>query len=95
MAEPSSVGATHRSTIAVLVGTAVKLVGAAGAVGEGTTTPEGPEATLVPTELVAVTVKVYESPFVSPLTKHVSGPVVQVQVCPPRVDKVESVARTL
>jgi hypothetical protein len=49
----------------------------------GTTEFEALEATPVPTELVAVTLKVYESLFVRPVRVQKSDPVVQVQVCPP------------
>ncbi len=44
------------------------LVGAPGTVALGVTLLEAVEALEVPTELVAVTVKVYAVPFVSPVT---------------------------
>ncbi len=47
---------------------AVTLVGAPGTVALGVTLLEAVEALEVPTELVAVTVKVYAVPFVSPVT---------------------------
>ena len=33
--------------------------------------------------MVATTVKMYETPFVSPVIVHVNGPVLQVHVWPP------------
>jgi hypothetical protein len=44
---------------------------------------DGSEATLVPKEVVVVTVKVYGLPFVSPATVHLSGPEVQTQLWTP------------
>jgi len=40
----------------------------------GTTAGDGEEGVPFPFAFVAVTVKVYESPFVRPVTEHVSGP---------------------
>jgi hypothetical protein len=51
----------------------------------GTTAGDGAEAGPVPTALVAVTVNVYETPLVRPLTEQVSPPVV-VQVREPGED---------
>ena len=56
-------------------------VGAPGAMAAGVTADDALEAVLVPTELVAVTVKVYAVPFVSPVT--VIGDDVPVAVMPP------------
>ena len=56
-------------------------VGAPGTV-EGTAAADAAEATEVPLGFVAVTVKVYEVPFVRPDTEQVSAPVVE-QVAPP------------
>jgi hypothetical protein len=53
------------------------------------------DAEPVPSELVAVTLKVYESPLLRPITVQVSGPVVHVQVCPPFAEEVESAAVTV
>jgi hypothetical protein len=58
-------------------------VGAPGTV-EGVAGADGAEAGLVPTELVAVTVKVYAVPLVSPVTvQEVVVPLGVVQVWPP------------
>jgi len=62
---------------------ALRVVTADGSVKPGTTEFEALEATPFPTELVAVTVKVYESLFVRPVRVQESDPVVQVQVCAP------------
>jgi hypothetical protein len=62
---------------------AVPIVGASGTVA-GTTVLLVPEATLVPTALVAVTVKVYVVPFVKPVT--VKGEAPPVAVKPPGLD---------
>jgi hypothetical protein len=61
----------------------------------GVTALDAVEATPVPTEFVAVTLKVYESPSVSPVTVHVSVPEFDVQLSPPLADAVESAAVTL
>ena len=56
---PSDVGAVKATVAVVLpVAVAVPIVGASGAATAGTTATEGLEAIDVPTELVAVTVKV-------------------------------------
>jgi hypothetical protein len=49
----------------------------------GITGDEGADAGPVPAALVAVTVKVYVTPFVSPVTVHSSGPALQVHLLPP------------
>jgi len=59
-------------------------VGALGAAAVGTTDVDAVEAAEVPTIFVAVTVKEYPPPAVSPVTVH--GVVVAVQVNPPAVD---------
>lgn len=56
---------------------------------------DGDEAVPAPFAFVAVTVNVYESPFVRPTTLHVSGPLVHVQVCLPLDGVVESAAVTV
>jgi hypothetical protein len=61
----------------------------------GTTALDAMEATPMPSEFVAVTLNVYESPLVSPVTVHVSGPEVQMQLWPPLVETVESAAVTV
>ena len=55
-----------------------------GAVGTetGVIEGDGPEAILVPKALVAVTVKVYAVPLVSPVTVQVNAPVLE-QMAPP------------
>jgi hypothetical protein len=59
----------------------------------GVTELEGVEAGPVPTSFVAVTVKVYESPFVSPVTEI--GLADPTAVCPPLPGEVESAAVTV
>jgi hypothetical protein len=49
----------------------------------GVTGVDAADADDVPTELVAVTVKVYAVPFVSPLTVHVVAGATAVHVLPP------------
>jgi hypothetical protein len=56
---------------------------------------EAVEGALVPTEFVAVIVKVYESPSVSPVTVQERAPEVQVHVWPPLAAEVESTAVTV
>ena len=58
----------------------------------GTTALDGVDAGPAPVRLEAVTVKVYESPLVSPATT--SGLVPPVTLCPPRLLLVASVATT-
>jgi hypothetical protein len=53
---------------------AAGLRGADGTFGSGVTDDEGVEATEEPEALVAVTVKVYPVPLVSPVTVHVVAP---------------------
>ena len=60
---------------------AVIPVGAPGAIGAGVTADDALEAVPVPAELVAVTVKVYAVPLVSPVT--VIGDEAPVAVRPP------------
>jgi hypothetical protein len=82
MVEPPLLdGAVHETVTCALPATPVTPVGAPGMVA-GVTALDGDDAGPVPTALVAVTVKVYEVPFVSPVTVQVVAPVV-VQVCPP------------
>jgi hypothetical protein len=62
---------------------AVAVVGALGGAA-GVTALEGLDGSPVPTELVAVTVNVYDVPFVSPVTVAVAAggdPVIVVGVC--------------
>ena len=63
-------------------GVATRPVGADGTV-PGVAVFDGLLAGPVPTLLVARAVNVYGTPFVSPLTMHESGPLVQVHVAPP------------
>ena len=70
-APPVDAGAAHETTdCAFAFDVAVTNVGAPGAVA-GTAAPEAADATPVPAEFVAVTVNVYEVPFVRPTTVHV------------------------
>jgi hypothetical protein len=85
MVEPLLAGAVH-ATVAEVVDATVA-VGADGVDGgpAGVTALDGDDARLVPTTLVAVTVKVYEVPLVRPVTVQVRAPVV-VQVKPPGLE---------
>jgi hypothetical protein len=48
----------------------------------GTTAADATDGALAPTEFEAVTLKVYDLPFLRPVTVHLSAPVVE-QVAPP------------
>lgn len=86
---PALAGAVHETSAIVLPATPVAPVGAPGTVQPPGRTPlEGADGTLCTDRLlVAVTVKVYCVPSVSPVTRHdgVTGgpPVLDVQVAPP------------
>jgi hypothetical protein len=75
-------------------GVAPTPVGAPGPVA-GVTADEDVEALPSPTTLVAVTVNVYESPFVRPVTVQVSGPGVHPQISWPLPEFVASAAVTV
>jgi hypothetical protein len=77
---PSLAGAVNATVACALPAVAVPMVGAPGTPW-GVTLFEGAEAAPVPTELVALTVNVYDVPFVRPVT--VQGDVAHVPVCPP------------
>ena len=82
IAEPPVFAGAEKLTVALpLLPVAKTPVGAPGAMAAGVTADDALEAVLVPTELVAVTVKVYAVPFVSPVT--VIGDDVPVAVMPP------------
>ena len=82
VAPPLEAGAVQDTTDWVLANElAVTPVGAPGVV-DGVAVADGAEAGPVPEPLVAVTVKVYPVPLVSPVTVQVVAPVV-VQVKPP------------
>jgi len=84
MAAPPVLDGAVKLTVALLFpAVAVPVVGAPGIVA-GVTLLEAAEALPVPTLLVAVTVKVYDVPFVSPLTAM--GLVAPVAVNPPGLD---------
>ena len=82
---PSDAGADQLTVACPLSATAATAVGAPGAVAGavGTTALDATDATLVPTAFVAVTVNVYDVPFVSPVTIAVSAPLAHVAVAPP------------
>ena len=85
MTEPPSDAGTDHDTAAEASPLAADTpVGAPGVV-IGVTAVDAPEATEVPTELVAVTVNVYEVPLTKPVTVHDSAAVVE-QVLPPGDD---------
>jgi hypothetical protein len=71
----SEIGAVHETTTCPLDASAVGLRGAVGSV-EGITAFEGLDGSLEPSALLAVTVKVYDTPFVRPPMLHVSSPLV-------------------
>ncbi len=73
-------GAVNATDTCWLPGVAEPIVGAPGTV-LGVTEAEADEATLVPTEFVAVTVNVYALPFVRPVTTI--GDDAPVVVAPP------------
>ena len=81
---PVFVGAVKFTVALPLLTVAEILVGTPGAVGAGVTADDALEAVPVPTELVAVTVKVYAVPLVSPVT--VIGDEAPVAVRPPGED---------
>jgi len=69
IAEPPLLAGAVKLTVALpLLTVAEILVGAPGAIGAGVTADDTLEAVPVPRELVAVTVKVYAVPLVSPIT---------------------------
>jgi len=83
IADPPLPFAVKATDAVALPGVAVPMVGATGTVA-GVTAFDAAEAALVPTELVAVTLKVYEVPFVRPDTTI--GLEVPVPVIPPGVE---------
>jgi hypothetical protein len=91
---PLDVGADHVTTADALPRLAATPFGAPGIVA-GVTAGDADDASPMPTVLVAVTVKVYESPFVRPETVQVSGPLNHPQVSLPRAGAVASAAVTL
>jgi hypothetical protein len=91
---PSLAGADQVTAADASPGVAPTPVGASGTVA-GVTAEDGVEAVLVDTPLVAVTVKVYESPFMRPMTVQVSGPVAHVHCSLPLAGVVESAAVTV
>ena len=80
---PLLAGAVNVTLALPLPAVAVPIVGAPGDPA-GVTLLDAPEAALVPTPLVAVTVKVYAVPLVSPVT--VIGLDAPVPVNPPGLD---------
>ena len=78
---PVFVGAVKLTVALPLVLVAEILVGTPGAIAAGVPADDALEAVPVPTELVAVTGKVYAVPLVSPIT--VIGDDVPVAVMPP------------
>ena len=78
------VGAVKLTVALPLVLVAEILVGTPGAIAAGVTADDALEAVPVPTELVAVTVKVYAVPLVSPVTViGDEGPLAVTAVPPP------------
>jgi hypothetical protein len=77
---PLFTGGVNVTTASPLPPVAVPIVGASGVVA-GTTELLVAEAMLVPAAFVAVTVKVYVTPLVSPVTTSGEDP--PVEVCPP------------
>ena len=82
IADPPLLAGAVKLTVALpLLPLAEILVGAPGAIAAGVTADDALEAVPVPMELVAVTVKVYAVPLVSPVT--VIGDEAPVAVRPP------------
>jgi hypothetical protein len=79
---PLKAGAVQETVTCALPATPLTEVGASGAVAS-VTEAEASEAALVPALFVAVTVKVYDVPFVRPVTVQLKGPAVQAQVAMP------------
>jgi hypothetical protein len=79
-APPSVAGADHDTLATVFPDTALGVRGCVGVV-DGTSDEEGVDVGPVPRRFSALTLKVYEVPFFSPATVHVSVPVVE-QVLP-------------
>ena len=73
-------GALNVTVAVVFDAVATTFVGGPGVV-DGITALEADDETLVPTEFLAVTVNVYETPFVNPVT--VIGELAEVEVNPP------------
>ena len=74
-------GGTQRTVTRAFAPVANTAVGRSGTVAEGTGS-RGAEAGLLPTALVAVTVKVYGVPLVRPVTVQVAAGSTAVQVLP-------------
>lgn len=91
---PLDEGADHVTVARALPAVALTLSGTPAALA-GTVDAEGSDGFPVPLAFVAVTVNVYESPFVRPPTLHLSGPLDHVQVCMPLAGVVESAAVTV
>ena len=72
---PLEDGAAQETLTCALPETPETPVGAPGTAA-GITAAEATEATLLPTEFVAMTMKVYEVPLVRPVTVHVNAPAV-------------------
>ena len=85
IAEPPLLAGAAKLTVALpLLPVAEIPVGTPGAIGAGVTADDAVESVPVPTALVAVTVKVYAVPLVSPVT--VIGDEAPVAVRPPGED---------
>ena len=78
---PSDSGGDHVAVAEATPAVAATFCGAVGL--PGTAAFDGCDGSDVPVALVAVTVNVYDTPFVNPLTVHDNGPVVQVHCAPP------------
>ena len=84
MAAPPSLAGGVNLTVALDLAAVTPVIAGAPGVVAGVALSEGADASPVPAVLVAVTVKVYAVPFVSPLT--VMGLTVPVAVFPPGMD---------
>jgi hypothetical protein len=82
--KPSLLGALNVTEADLSPRVAVPIAGASGTVA-GTTAFDASDGALEPTALVASTVKVYEVPFVSPVTVAVVAVPDTVSVAPPGV----------
>jgi hypothetical protein len=92
--EPFAFGVDQLTVTCAAPATTEEITGASGVPGAGVTLDEAAEGTLDPTAFVSITLKVYVSPFVKPVTTQVVA-VVVTHVSPPFPEVVVSVAVTV
>ena len=88
---PSLAGGDHETVTDPLPGVPLTLRGRPGVVC-GTTIPDALDAGLVPSAFVAVTVNVYDAPFVSPPIRQLVAGVVGATVATEQLSPVPAVA---